>query len=75
MVLIMQNIFFRLLMQYFSLDKEEFGTLDSDVAYLGFQVNQVLSDQINHNMVDAPMSREVVDYHQLCQEAYWQVVR
>lgn len=62
-------------MQYFSLNKDEFGTLDSDVVYLGFQVNQVLSDQMNHNMVDAPMSREVVSYHQLCQEAYKQVVK
>lgn len=58
-------------MQYFSLNEDEFGTLDSDVVYLGFQVNQVLSDQMNYDMVDAPMSHEVVKYHRLCQEAYW----
>ena len=62
-------------MQHFSLNRDEFGTLDSDVVYLGFQVNQVLSDQRNYNMVDAPMSREVVRYHQLCQEAYKHVVK
>lgn len=62
-------------MQYFSLNENEFGTLDSDVVCLGFQVNQVLSDQINYDIVDAPMSREVVRYHRLCQRAYWQVVR